>query len=224
MRVRDMTRDMTDIASVLRVHARGPWAGGDGPAARRPLRLPPRPLLRSPCCLSLRTTAAAVCMPTLMKMMIRSSRMKVPTLTGVLRVDSRWAPRARTRRATPASMCTGCADACENRAIHVVSCGYVARCAALGEVRGRTLKGVRQRIKIVPVDQRVMHLVVEVSRNAFGNACRRTRSKHLRVESGSNALQGSVSTMRTWHGQHAGDGLRTVGRLPPAANAVQESL
>ena len=92
-------------------------------------------------------------------------------------------------------------------------CGYVARCAALGEVRGRTLKGVRQRIKIVPVDQRVMHLVVEVSRNAFGNACRRTRSKHLRVESGSNALQGSVSTMRTWHGQH---GLRTVGRLPPA--------
>ena len=116
-----MTRDMTDIASVLRVHARGPWAGGDGPAARRPLRLPPRPLLRSPCCLSLRTTAAAVCMPTLMKMMIRSSRMKVPTLTGVLRVDSRWAPRARTRRATPASMCTGCADACDNRAIHVVS-------------------------------------------------------------------------------------------------------
>ena len=54
--VRDMTRDMIDIASVLRVHAHGPWAGGDGPAARRPLRLPPRPLLR--CALAVLPVAA----------------------------------------------------------------------------------------------------------------------------------------------------------------------
>ena len=45
----------------------------------------------------------------------------VPTLAGVVRVDSRWDPTARTRHATPAIMRSSCADWRKSRAVHAVS-------------------------------------------------------------------------------------------------------
>jgi len=45
----------------------------------------------------------------------------VPTLAGVVRVDSRWDPTARTRHAMPAIMRSSCADWRESRAVRVVS-------------------------------------------------------------------------------------------------------
>ena len=103
------------------LHTAGPWVGGDGRVEDRTLP----PLLR-PWLASLRVhmhtlAAAATSVVTPMKIAARIARMVVPPLAGVVRVDSRWDPTARTRHATPAIMRTSCVDWRESRAVHVVS-------------------------------------------------------------------------------------------------------
>ena len=104
-----------------RLHALGPWAGGDGRVEDRTL-----PHLLWPRLASLRVhmhtlAAAATSVVTPMKIAARIARMVVPPLAGVVRVDSRWDPTARTRHAMPAIMRSSCADWRESRAVHVVS-------------------------------------------------------------------------------------------------------
>ena len=105
----------------LRLHAAGPRTGGDGDAAPRPLRQLRRRLLASPRSDSLPSAAAASSTVTPMKIAARSACAMVPTLAGVVRVDSRWDPTARTRHAMPAIMRSSCVDWRESRAVRVVS-------------------------------------------------------------------------------------------------------
>ena len=88
----------------LRLHAVGPRTGGDGAAAPRPLRQLRRLLLASPRSNSLPSATAASSMVTPIKIAARIACAMVPTLAEVVVVDSRWAPHARTCRATPAMM------------------------------------------------------------------------------------------------------------------------
>ena len=105
----------------LRLHAVGPRTGGDGAAAPRPLRQLRRLLLASPRSNSLPSATAASSMVTPIKIAARIACAMVPTLAGVVRVDSRWVPTARTRHAMPAIMRSSCADWRESRAVHTVS-------------------------------------------------------------------------------------------------------
>ena len=105
----------------LRLHAAGPRTGGDGAAAPRPLRQLRRLLLASPRSNSQPSATAALSMVTPMTIAARIARMVMPSLAGVVRVDSRWVPTARTRHAMPAIMRSSCADWHESRAVHVVS-------------------------------------------------------------------------------------------------------
>lgn len=89
-----------------RLHALGPWTGGDGSAARRLLRLLPRPLLPLPRSASQHCLCASMGKSTPMKIAERSVCEMVPTLAAVVGVDSRWAPCARTGHAKPNRMCT----------------------------------------------------------------------------------------------------------------------
>ena len=105
----------------LRLHAAGPRTGGDGPAAPWPLRQPQRLLLVSPRSNLLQSARAASSAVTPMKIAARIACAMVPPLAGVVRVDSRWVPTARTRHAMPAIMCSSCADWFESRSVHAVS-------------------------------------------------------------------------------------------------------
>ena len=105
----------------LRLHAAGPRTGGDGAAAPRPLRQLRRLLLASPRSISLLSAAAAWSTVTPTNIAARIARMVVPPLAGVVQVDSRWDPTARTRHATPAIMRSSCADWRKSRAVHAVS-------------------------------------------------------------------------------------------------------
>ena len=100
----------TVAAGGLRLHAAGHRTGGDGTAAPRPLRQPQWLLLASPRSNSLWSATAASSVVTPIKIAARIARMVVPPLAGVVQVDSRWDPTARTRHATPAIMCSSCAD------------------------------------------------------------------------------------------------------------------
>ena len=108
-------RRQIDAADDARLHVLGPWTGGDGSAARRPLRQPQGPPLPSPRSNLTCSATAAASPSTAMKMVARGACAMKPTLAGVLRVDRRWAPTARTRRAMPAMMCTHCVDCHESR-------------------------------------------------------------------------------------------------------------
>ena len=105
----------------LRLHAAGPRTGGDGAAAPRPLRQLRRLLLASPRSNSLPSATATWSVETPMNIAARNAHAMVPTLAGVVHVDSRWVPTARTRHAMPAIMRSSCADWRESRAVHAVS-------------------------------------------------------------------------------------------------------
>ena len=85
-----------------RLHALGPWTGGNESAARRRLRLLQRPPQASTRHSDVLSEVAAMSMSTRECRFTPSARMVMPTLAGVLRVDSRWPPTTRTRRAMPA--------------------------------------------------------------------------------------------------------------------------
>ena len=87
-------------AAGARLPTLGPGTGGDGAATRRLLRLLLRLPRRSPRLSNKPWLRPTTVMLTSMEITLRSARIKVPTLAGVVRVDSRWAPRARTCRAT----------------------------------------------------------------------------------------------------------------------------
>ena len=105
----------------LRLHAVGPRTGGDGDAAPRPLRQLRRLLLASPRSISLPSATAALSMVTPIDIAARNACAMVPPLAGVVQVDIRWVPTARTRHAMPAIMRSSCADWRESRAVRVVS-------------------------------------------------------------------------------------------------------
>ena len=93
-----------------RLHALAPRTGGDGAAVLRPLQQPQPPPL--PTEEAAMTACSSSAMATIWRRVTRKARRPrsacatVPMLAAVLRVDSRWAPSSRTRRATPISMCT----------------------------------------------------------------------------------------------------------------------
>ena len=76
-------------ADRARLHALGPWAAGDGSAASRPLPRLPRLLQASPRPSDMLGEMAAAGMSTRECRLARSARMVMPTLAGVVRVDSR---------------------------------------------------------------------------------------------------------------------------------------
>ena len=107
----------------VRLHAHGPWTGGDGPAADRPLSQLPQPLLLSPHSTAICNTIAAMSMWTPMKSALRSERMKAPPLADVVRVDGRRAPSARTQKRSASVICTSCADCLGSRGSPRCECG-----------------------------------------------------------------------------------------------------
>ena len=121
MSARAKSRRQNATACGFRLHAAGPWTGGDGAAAPRPLRQPQRLLLASPRSISLPSATAALSMVTPIDIAARNACAMVPPLAGVVQVDIRWVPTARTRHAMPAIMRSSCADWCESRAVHPVS-------------------------------------------------------------------------------------------------------
>ena len=103
----------------LRLHAAGPRTGGDGAAAPRPLRQLRRLLAASPRSISLWSATAVSSVVTPIKIAARIACAMVPPLAGVVQVDSRWDPTARTRHAMPAIMCSSCTDWRESRAVRM---------------------------------------------------------------------------------------------------------
>ena len=95
-------------ADRARLHALGPWTGGDGPAANRPLTGHPRLLLASSMPIDVLSEMAAVSMLTRKNSVAQNANAAPPTLAEVLRVDDRRVPCSRKCRATPCSMCTSC--------------------------------------------------------------------------------------------------------------------
>ena len=83
-------------AQGLRLHAAGPWTGGDGTAARQRLRLRLRPLQPSPRTPSMPNRAVAASPSSRKVSAACSACAKVPPLAAVVRADSRWVPCART--------------------------------------------------------------------------------------------------------------------------------
>ena len=101
-------------ADRLRQHAAGPWTGGDGPAALRPLRLLLPPLLhlagvdqRGTKC---GNKGEVVREPTASPRRARSASRKGTTLAAVHRVDRRGRPAAQPPSARSLGMCTGSVD------------------------------------------------------------------------------------------------------------------
>ena len=100
------TRRQTAAAGGARLPALGPWVTGDGAVEDRPHPRLLRPPPASPRSTSTCTASAACSKSAPVKNAARSAKGNSSTLAGVVGVDSRWVPRARTRRATPAMMCT----------------------------------------------------------------------------------------------------------------------
>ena len=95
-------------ADRARLHALGPWTGGDGSAANRPLTGHPRLLLASSMPIDVLSEMAAASRLTRKNSIAQNANAAPPTLAGVLRVDGGRVPCSRTCRATPCSMCTSC--------------------------------------------------------------------------------------------------------------------
>jgi hypothetical protein len=80
-------------------------------------------------------------------------------------------------------------------------CGYVGRCAGVDEARARTATGSRHRIKLVQAESLSEIIGPRVGCALLRASATHVCAAHVSDERRSNALEGSMSTMRTWHGR-----------------------